>query len=147
MNSEISTHAKDFNSFRFSATRHGARVARRAAVRQLAQWGMPYNCAVSETVAAIVAELAANAALHGRVRGRAFELALAVGDGVVRVEVSDTRAERRVPTPESLAAPSPDDESGRGLLIVQALAHAWGVAPRDIGKTVWAEIPTHVDEN
>jgi hypothetical protein len=34
----------------------------------------------------------------------------------------------------------PDDESGRGLLIVAALADRWGSEPYPpSGKTVWAE--------
>ncbi|MFF4231107.1 hypothetical protein [Streptomyces sp. NPDC001820] len=37
--------------------------------------------------------------------------------------------------------PSSDDESGRGLLLVDVLAARWGVAPRvPIGKVVWAEV-------
>ncbi|MFG2652240.1 ATP-binding protein [Streptomyces sp. NPDC048436] len=32
-----------------------------------------------------------------------------------------------------------DAESGRGLLIVVALADKWGVAERDPGKVVWCE--------
>ncbi|WP_308409533.1 ATP-binding protein [Streptomyces sp. A3M-1-3] len=34
--------------------------------------------------------------------------------------------------------PADDAESGRGLLLVQALALDWGVAERPYGKTVWA---------
>lgn len=33
------------------------------------------------------------------------------------------------------------DEGGRGLIIVSVLARTWGVAERDVGKTVWAELP------
>ncbi|WP_374935978.1 hypothetical protein [Streptomyces sp. SM10] len=35
-----------------------------------------------------------------------------------------------------------DEEAGRGLLLVGALAEEWGVLPRDGApdKTVWAEI-------
>ncbi|MFI1090984.1 ATP-binding protein [Streptomyces sp. NPDC020917] len=140
MNSEISTRPKDFNSFRLPATRHSARLGRHLAIRQLAAWGHPHDSDAAESVAAIVAELAANAATHGRVAGRAFELTLALGDGLVRIEVSDTRGEVRPPEPGSIETPAADAESGRGLLLVQALAKEWGVAPRDVGKTVWAEV-------
>jgi anti-sigma regulatory factor (Ser/Thr protein kinase) len=141
VNSEISTRPKDFCSFRLPATRRGARLSRHLAVRQLAAWGHPEDGAVCESVALVVAELAANAATHGRVSGRAFELRLAAADGVIRIEVSDTRTERRPPAPAALAPPAADAESGRGLLLVAALSRAWGIAPRDVGKTVWAEIP------
>nr|WP_236058432.1 ATP-binding protein [Streptomyces sabulosicollis] len=40
----------------------------------------------------------------------------------------------------ALADPTPDDESGRGLAIVDALAEAWGIRERVVGKTVWARI-------
>ncbi|MEY2419338.1 MAG: hypothetical protein QOG90_2018 [Actinomycetota bacterium] len=33
------------------------------------------------------------------------------------------------------------EESGRGLLIVDQLAQAWGIERTDVGKTVWFELP------
>ncbi|MFE0351313.1 ATP-binding protein [Streptomyces griseoluteus] len=53
--------------------------------------------------------------------------------------MSDTRSERR---PVVAAAPDPDAESGRGLLLVTALADEWGVTDRrhGPGKTVWAAV-------
>jgi hypothetical protein len=38
--------------------------------------------------------------------------------------------------------PREDETGGRGLLLVEALAHRWGVRDRagGIGKTVWAEL-------
>ncbi len=33
--------------------------------------------------------------------------------------------------------PGPEDESGRGLMLVQALASSWGTRPAETGKTVW----------
>jgi anti-sigma regulatory factor (Ser/Thr protein kinase) len=86
----------------------------------------------------VVAELAANAALHGRVQGRDFLLALTLDDaaGTLRVAVSDTRGERRPAIPPERG---PDHESGRGLLLVDALADSWGTEPfPPSGKTVWA---------
>ncbi len=61
---------------RFSATPRGARLARRLARYHLDEWGIPYDCELSESAALLVAELAANAATHGRVAGRDFELGL-----------------------------------------------------------------------
>ncbi|MFE1365183.1 ATP-binding protein [Streptomyces anulatus] len=40
-----------------------------------------------------------------------------------------------------LREPTDDETSGRGLLIVDALAERWGVRPRYPGKTVWAHLP------
>lgn len=125
---------------RCSATRRGATLARRLAVWKLDAWGVPYGTQLSDTVALLVAELAANAVLHGRVPGRDVELRLvyAYGTGVVRVEISDTHEAR--PDPAAVPRPDPDADGGRGLLIVEALASRWGVSDRvGPGKTVWAE--------
>ncbi|WP_190136330.1 ATP-binding protein [Streptomyces longispororuber] len=128
---------------RISATPGGARLARRLARHRLDGWGIPYGSELSDAAAQVVAELAANAATHGRVPGRSFELRLLVAGGVLRIEAADTRGED-VP-PETVRLPPPDAESGRGLVLVAALAQAWGVAGRDVGKTVWAELALGAD--
>ncbi|WP_406384695.1 ATP-binding protein [Streptomyces sp. NBC_01618] len=90
--------------------RRRCRLARHLALHVLHDWGIPYRSDASEAAALIVAELAANAATHGRVPGRDFELRLthAPGDtdalGVLRIEVSDMRGERRPPGPGGLGA-------------------------------------------
>lgn len=102
----------------------------------LGAWGLP-----SETAAHIVAELAANASVHGRVQGRDFQLTLAVSGRTLRIEVTDTRGDSAPPGPGAVKAPEDDSEHGRGLLIVEALADHWGIAPGPVPrKTVWAEI-------
>ncbi|MFE4966914.1 ATP-binding protein [Streptomyces sp. NPDC056660] len=119
-------------SLRLSSTPRGARLARLLAAEQLRAWGLPLDPARQ-----IVAELAANAATHGRVPGRDFGLTLYVVGDTLRIEVTDTRGDR---TPHT-RPPSPDAESGRGLVLVEALADKWGVAPGlSPRKTVWAEI-------
>jgi len=131
-----------------SATRRGARLARLLTERQLADWGVP-----SEAAEHIVAELATNAVLHGRVPGRDFRLTLRFDAvGMLRVEVTDARGDRVPcdpdPDPDPGPGPGPEyAESGRGLRIVAAYADRWGVdeAPADC-KTVWAELePGRVD--
>ena len=123
---------------RFSSTPRGARLARRLALHQLDRWGIAHGSAHSETLAQIVAELAANAVTHGRVPGRDFELTLSYTPEVrLRVDVADTRTERR----PRLVPPGPFAESGRGLLLVDALASRWAVLDRvPVGKTVRAEL-------
>lgn len=122
----------------FTSTPRGARLARRLVSHRLDAWGHPYASPVNETVTLIAAELTANAVQHGHVPGRDFHLRLTeVEDGTLRIEVTDTRTERR----PVAGTPAPDGESGRGLLLVDALADDWGVLPRPAGpgKTVWAE--------
>ncbi|WP_431775744.1 ATP-binding protein [Streptomyces cucumeris] len=124
---------------RFPATPRGARLARRRAVRCMEEWGYPPASDTSCTVALLVAELASNAVRHGRLPGRDFRLRLVrePSTRTLRIEVSDSREDRLPAIPP---APTPDDESGRGLLLVDVLATRWGTTPRSpVGKTVWAE--------
>ncbi|UUN27467.1 ATP-binding protein [Streptomyces sp. FIT100] len=137
MKAETATPTAEFTQ-RLSATRRGARLARHLAVHRLDAWGIPYDSELSDTAALIVAELAANAVTHGRVPGRDFELCLLLSAPTLRIEVSDTRGERVPTTPAT--PPLADTETGRGLLLVVALATAWGVTDRTVGKTVWAEL-------
>ncbi|MCX4452219.1 ATP-binding protein [Streptomyces sp. NBC_01728] len=119
-----------------SSTRRGARLARLLAVERLIAWEM--SPGIIERAEHVVAELASNAVLHGRVQGRDFLLALTLDNaaGTLRIAVSDTRGECRPAIPPERAA---DAESGRGLLLVDALADRWGTEPRPpSGKTVWA---------
>ncbi|MET8180357.1 ATP-binding protein [Streptomyces sp. NPDC005336] len=126
---------------RFSSTPLGARLARRLTLHQLHGWGIPHGTRPSDTAALIVAELAANAATHGRLPGRDFELRLTLTDAVLRIEVSDTRGERQPPGPGEVTAPPVLSETRRGLLLVDALADRWAVVDRvPVGKTVRAEL-------
>lgn len=132
---------------RFSATRRGARLARYLTLHQLDAWGVPYGSEASDAVASVVAELASNAVLHGRVPGRDFALVLRFGGDHVRVEVTDARSGGRPTAPAQLAPPVAESESGRGLLLVAALASRWGItdnAPAP-GKTVWARVSLSAD--
>jgi anti-sigma regulatory factor (Ser/Thr protein kinase) len=126
-------------SQRLPSTRCGARRARQLAAEWLRVWEVP--SAVAERVELVVAELAANAALHGHVRGRDFRLALAFDPAadLLRVEVTDARGDR-LPRPVA-SEEAADAETGRGLFLVAALADRWGTDPfPPSGKTVWAEV-------
>ncbi|MEU3085395.1 ATP-binding protein [Streptomyces massasporeus] len=127
---------------RFSSTPRGARLARRLALHQLDTWGVPYGSEASDTAALLVAELAVNAVTHGRVPGRDFEVAVKLLGRTLRIEVSDTRGEERPPGPGAPRPPlTPRAETGRGMLLVAALADRWDVLDRvPVGKTVVAEL-------
>jgi anti-sigma regulatory factor (Ser/Thr protein kinase) len=128
---ELSAHFRNFTVL-LSPTPRGARLARLLATEQLRSWGLPLDNA-----AQIVAELATNASTHGRVPGRDFRLSLYVIADTLRIEVTDTRGDR-LPV---LGQPDADSPSGRGLLLVDALADRWGVVPEPCPrKTVWAEV-------
>ncbi|NIL50946.1 ATP-binding protein [Streptomyces sp. 2BBP-J2] len=134
------TTARSFAQ-QLSSTRRGARLARLLATAEFRAWKV--SPSVAERAEHIVAELAANAALHGRVQGRDFRLALDLdaATGTLRIEVSDAHGDRQ---PWPAAVPEEEAESGRGLLLVDALANRWGTEPYPpSGKTVWAEVSHH----
>ncbi|MCL7428910.1 ATP-binding protein [Streptomyces sp. YS415] len=124
--------ARNFRAL-LSPTPRGARLARLLATEELRSWGLPLDPAAN-----IVAELANNASIHGRVPGRSFQLLLHVVGNTLRIEVTDTLGDG-LPHPQHHTSGS--DETGRGLLLVTALADRWGVT-RDLPprKTVWAEV-------
>ncbi|MFP8963050.1 ATP-binding protein [Streptomyces nanhaiensis] len=155
---EQDTGAPRFTT-RLSGTRRGARLARRLAVQQFAEWtGLPHGCDAAHAVALVTAELAANAVTHGSLPGRDFRLTLLLPSepvphgstvrepaahepAVMRIEVTDTRPERLPRHPAAEPGP-PDEASGRGLLLVAVYARHWGCEVRDaFTKTVWAEVP------
>lgn len=135
MNEQISTLHIPARQFfvPLSATRRGARLGRLLATEQLRSWGLPLDPA-----RLIVAELTANAALHGRVTGRSFRLALSLTPRLLRIEVTDTRGDH---LPARRTAADVPAESGYGLLLIEELADRWGVrhGPAPC-KTVWAEL-------
>ncbi|GAB2882602.1 ATP-binding protein [Streptomyces deserti] len=130
---ELTATVRNF-SLLLSHPPRGARLARLLATEQLRAWELPL-----EPAQQIVAELAANAATHGRVPGRDFRLTLYVVGDTLRIEVTDTCGDRL----PRLGPAAPHADSGRGLLLVDALADRWGTAPGPYPrKTVWAELST-----
>ncbi|MEU7045390.1 ATP-binding protein [Streptomyces varsoviensis] len=98
----------------------------------LAAWGRTGDAV--DAAMLVVSEPATNAVRHGALGDREFEVAVTVlADGSCFVEVTDTA--RRSPVPRVAAD---EDESGRGLHLVQAVAEARGVwhrgAPRQDGQ-------------
>ncbi|WP_143642036.1 ATP-binding protein, partial [Streptomyces viridochromogenes] len=57
------------------------------------------------------------------------------GDRRLRVEVSDTSDDL-----PHMRRPGERASSGRGLVLIELLAHAWGVDPRGEGKSIWCEL-------
>jgi DNA-binding NarL/FixJ family response regulator len=108
-----------------------ARQARRFVDEVLGRW----QCAaLLDDVQLLVSELVTNAVVHA---GSDVEVAVRLLGDSVRIEVVD-RAPAASLRPSS---PDHDAESGRGLMLVETMASAWGVEPIDGGKSVWFEIP------
>ncbi|MDQ0717170.1 anti-sigma regulatory factor (Ser/Thr protein kinase) [Streptomyces luteogriseus] len=104
--------------------------ARRALRELLGQWGKHGQSDVAEL---LTSELVTNAIVH---TDHDAVLTATVGPHGLRVEVRDFVARRprlRVPVAD-------DGTNGRGLLLVQSLADAWGVRPHGVGKAVWFEL-------
>ncbi|MER7770049.1 ATP-binding protein [Kitasatospora sp. NPDC096140] len=107
------------------------------AVRQrlrsaLSHWGVPE---LSDTAELLSSELVTNALLH-TTKGAVFDAVLG-SDDRLRIEVQDgaSRLPGRRRDPEAEYA-----TSGRGLMLVEALADSWGVQLRGDGKITWFEL-------
>ena len=87
----------------------------------------------------LVTELVANVVTHV---GAPMTLRVQREPSTMRVEIDD-------PSPELPVVHHPDsaDEHGRGVLLVDQLADAWGVEPRPDGKTVWFELDVSTATN
>lgn len=104
-------------------------AARRFIRGVLADWQLT----VYEDVACLlVSELVTNAVLHAN---SASELSVEYDAGRLHIAVADASMQRARPRAYSREA-----GTGRGLMLVEALAAAWGTAGTEIGKQVWFEL-------
>ena len=99
----------------------------------LASWNLPR---VVEAAELIVSELVTNAMRASEAKGWPVMLRLSVAAEYLLILVWDNNPE--LPTKRDADF---DDESGRGLVIVEALSDACGAAPvLEGGKAVWARL-------
>lgn len=131
--------------FRFPADPAASPLARHFVRGVLGEWRLAQAADVAEL---LTSELVGNAidacadadGYDGRLAG-CVEVGLTAECGRLLVEVAD--ADPRPPVPRD---PGPDDEGGRGLLLVEGLAERWGHhaasrgGGRPLGKVVWFEI-------
>lgn len=109
------------------------------------EWKLP---SVADSVELVVSELVTNAvrastrpdgrpAYHAKTGLPRVRLRLSSDRVHVLIEVWDQDPR----TPAAKAA-GPDDESGRGLMLVEALCERWGcgTSPSWNGKVIWAEV-------
>ena len=106
-----------------------AALARRFTAETLGGWGAPE---LAETAVLLVSELVTNAVLHAR---SASQLVVRMVDTGIRVELRDDS--RIAPSPRAYSL---EAGTGRGLLLVEALAARWGSTPEAMGKSVWFEL-------
>jgi PAS domain S-box-containing protein len=102
--------------------------ARRFTRATLVDWGIPALCEFAEL---LVSELVSNALLHA---GTPTQLRI-FRDRVLTLEVAD--ADSHAPR---LRRVSEEDEGGRGMYLVNELAHRWGSRTTRHGKVVWLEL-------
>ncbi|WP_445029137.1 ATP-binding protein [Streptomyces sp. SAS_270] len=104
--------------------------ARRALRDLLRHWGRPGRSEIAEL---LTSELVTNALIH---TDHDAVLTATVSPRGLRVEVRDFVGRR-----PRLRVPDADDGThGRGLVLVQSLADAWGVRAHGVGKAVWFEL-------
>jgi anti-sigma regulatory factor (Ser/Thr protein kinase) len=106
------------------ATRHYVRKA-------LADWGITDDLADRAILSAN--ELVTNAVSHCRISHARVRVTLILCRRELVLEVSDPDRDR-LPRPRD---PGPDEEGGRGLALVAALADSWGTRQGPYTKTVW----------
>ncbi|MFJ9842035.1 ATP-binding protein [Kitasatospora sp. NPDC101155] len=94
-------------------------------------WRVPLSEAALRDVELCASEVLANAMEHTTARCR---VTVRWTGERLRVEVADSSL--RAPEP---GAPEDMVTSGRGLLLVEGLAHSWGWYPTSAGKVVWFE--------
>lgn len=114
---------------RFAADLKSVRAARRFVSEVLQGWGCT---AIDDSATLLVSELVTNAIVHAH---STVELAVHLRSERVRVEVIDAAREhvRRRDAKD-------DEQSGRGMALIEALAVAWGVDSLLSGKSVWFEM-------
>lgn len=105
-------------------------MARSITRQELASRGLD---ALSDVAELLVTELVTNALRHAD--GSHIGLALTYRHGVFRCEVEDS--DQALPL---VCGAQGEEESGRGLLLVERLAARWGSRLSRLGKIVWFEL-------
>ncbi len=122
--------------FRFELAAHpgSPAQARRLTRARLTGWSVCED--TCETAALVVSELVTNAVVHTASSQIVCELQ--DGEDLVRIAVRD---EGCAPNESHPSPQLPEEEHGRGLLLVDALCRAWGAQEYGPGLVVWAEVP------
>jgi anti-sigma regulatory factor (Ser/Thr protein kinase) len=85
----------------------------------------------------VTSELVTNA-----IRAQCNQLTLALDAHHTYLRIATSDDAPGLPVKQHL---TPDQSHGRGLHVVDALSSQWGVAAKENGKTVWADVPLNGD--
>ncbi|MFJ4812259.1 ATP-binding protein [Streptomyces longwoodensis] len=107
-------------------------LLRKAATRQLADWGLLATAVEAEL---LVTELATNVVKHVG-EGAPATLVLECRGERLRLEVHDTSSVMPL-----VRTPQCDEECGRGLHLLASMVVDWGAVTTTAGKAIWCEIP------
>lgn len=122
--------------FRFELAAHpgSPAQARRLTRARLTGWSVCED--TCDTAALVISELVTNAIVHTASTHVVCELH--DHDDLVRIAVRD---EGCAPGEHHPSPRRPEEEHGRGLLLIDALCRAWGAQESGAGLLVWAELP------
>lgn len=121
-----------FRQVTLPAARQAAGLARQAVRAAVADWRLAY---LADEAVLLASELITNAIQHTGPDTPTTVLRIEYAGTWLRIEVHDGCPRQPRPRiPDSL------DESGFGLVLVDALAAKWGVQRTASGKAVWAEL-------
>lgn len=128
------------SSLELAVTKSAVRTARHWAATVLAGSALPREDELIDVAVLLVSELVTNAIQAASIMRKSAKprvwLAIAGSCEVVRIEVHDSA---QVAVPEACHR-ADDEESGRGLEVISALATRWGWQPEPCGKFVWCEL-------
>lgn len=126
--------------FRFELAAHpgSPAQARRLTRARLSGWSVCED--TCDTAVLVVSELVTNAIVHTASSHIVCELH--DGDDLVRIAVRDEGCAPGEPRP---SPQRPDEEHGRGLLLIDGLCRAWGAQEHGPGLLVWADLPRQAD--
>ncbi|MFD5629422.1 MULTISPECIES: ATP-binding protein [unclassified Streptomyces] len=128
--------------FRFELAAHPGSVAqaRRLTGAWLSGWAVCED--TCDTATLVISELVTNAIVH--TAGERVVCELHHDDDLVRIAVRDEGCAPGQPRPWPQR---PEEEHGRGLLLVEAMCRAWGAQETGPGLLVWAELEHSADQH
>ncbi|MHA5049930.1 ATP-binding protein [Streptomyces sp. SD15] len=126
--------------FRFELAAHPGSVAQARHLTRARLSGWAVSNDTCDTAVLVVSELVTNAIVHSASERVVCELH--DDDNLLRIAVRD---EGRAPGEPHPSPGQPEEEHGRGLLLVAATCRSWGAQATGPGLLVWAALPRSPD--